>query len=80
MEALELGNGDEDDNGLSAVTNLDLKESWCQRMIRRPVPTASSIDQAVGLICVCPWPPLVRLEPFSFCSLDLTFFFLHILR
>ena len=54
MEALELGNGDEDDNGLSAVTNLDLKESWCQRMIRRPVPTASSIDQAVGLICVCP--------------------------
>ena len=53
MEALELGNGDEDDNGLSAVTNLDLKESWCQRMIRRPVPTASSINQAVGLICVC---------------------------
>lgn len=51
MEALELGNGDEDDNGLSAVTNLDLKESWCQRMIRRPVPTASSIDQAVGLMC-----------------------------
>ena len=52
VEALELGNGDEDDNGLSAVTNLDLKESWCQRIVRRPVPTASSIDQAIGLMCV----------------------------
>jgi hypothetical protein len=35
------------------VTNLDLKESWCQRIVRCPVPTASSIDQAIGLMCVC---------------------------
>lgn len=52
MEALEERDGDEDDNSLAAVTNLDLKESWCQRMIRRPVPTASSIDQAIGRMCV----------------------------
>jgi hypothetical protein len=66
VEALEERDGDEDDNGLSAVTNLDLKESWCQRMIRRPVPTASSIDQAIGRMCVSAHARLFCIEPSDF--------------
>lgn len=79
MEALELGNGDEDDNGLSAVTNLDLKESWCQRIVRRPVPTASSIDQAVGLMCICAHA-VSSVSSLLNLLLKFEFFFLHILR
>lgn len=48
MPARESWDGDEDDDGLPAVADLDLQEeSWCQRACC-PVPTASSGCVSIG--------------------------------
>jgi len=52
VEALKKGNRDEDDNGLSAMANLNLEESWCQPQMLKTSNVLASSQCPTPLPCV----------------------------